>query len=215
MKDRLTKVKFIFIVTLMIIYGCRGQTNDYDRCYKYLNKARKSFNELLLGKENKEIKVDSLISATDIAIECPATRMAAVELKCSILIRWKKYKEGYEFVESLKQEDFKLPYKKQLYWNYFHAYECEANIDTIGRNRYLNSIIKNVSRYILEKNTHSNEIDKEAYYDLFFIKSRVLSSQEFDGQLNILMKKFPNDKEFLEALKSTFYSRNNVTIMAQ
>ncbi|MFL5811336.1 MAG: hypothetical protein ACJ749_17570, partial [Flavisolibacter sp.] len=74
------------------------------------------------------------------------------------------------------------------------------NGNTVLENSYFDSAANCVERYI----DSSPQFNKEAFAELYFIKSLVLSEQAFDAELDSLKIKYPTQEDLFEALKQTY-----------
>jgi hypothetical protein len=186
----------------ILLSSCQGQSLNQNNCISELKNARKAFNYYLINGDTSQSVLITILREIDSSMQCSNTRMASIELKNSILLKLQKYQEGYTFIDSLNENDFKLKYKKQMWSDNFHALYFEEKGDTISRNNYYEKIIAEIQNYIQQEKS-SDMIDKEAYYDLFTIKAKVLNEQELDKEFEDLIKQYPNDKDFIDALKSS------------
>ncbi len=115
----------------------------------------------------------------------------------------KAYKKGYQFIDSLKINDFRLPYKKELSYNYFMAMEYESEGDTVNRDKRFLHTISVIENYIKRK--PQINIDEEACYDLFLIKSKVTGQTQVKQEISQLKQKYPQSIDFLNTLESSLY----------
>lgn len=134
------------------------------------------------------------------SLDCPETRNASVELKISALSILKEYDKGYQFIDSLEEKDFSKSYKKKMQYNFLKALSYESKSNISDRNIYYNKAISEAQAFIDSKKT----IDEEAYYDLFFVKSKILNTKEINSEIDSLKMKYPSDKDFFESLKDSF-----------
>lgn len=215
MRKNVTKRYYIIIcgLFLVLINSCNGQ-HASDSCISQIKNARAAFSYYLMNDDTSQSKLITILSEVDSSMQCSNTKMASIELKISILLKLKEYQAGYAFVDSLKQADFKLPYKKQM-WSYcFQALDYEAKGDTINKNRYFNEAAKKIQNYIRQKNLSPEGIGEEVYYDLFEMKVKILNKEELDKEFNILKNKYPNDKDFIDELSSSIEENGEKSIEA-
>ena len=125
-------------------------------------------------KINEKLLLNKSLNNVEQALKCKETRYKAIDLKISLLILLKKYRNGYKFIDSLSEKDFKKGYKKKMNYNYFLALEYESKADTANRNKYFNEIIAHIQNYIQQENISKDKLNEEAYYDLFSVKAKVL-----------------------------------------
>src|SRR5580658_3903766 len=119
------------IVIILFIYSfssCRGQSNNKDSCIAHLKNARRNINSYYKNSEQALLFV--ALKEVEQSTQCTETRYGAIELKLSLLLILKKYKEGYIYTDSLSESDFKYKYKRQMWHNYFLALNYESNFDT-------------------------------------------------------------------------------------
>ncbi len=193
------------IISVHIIFcisSCNGQSTIGD-CKTGAKNAKSNLNGYY---ENYDpALLNKALYYIEQSMPCKETRLQAVELKMSVLILLKEYKAGYEFIDSLQQSDFSKEYKKKMNLNIFKALEYEANADTVNAYKFYTEAINDLSLYI-EKTNNDKQIDKDAYYDLYFLKSKVLSHGQMEDELEKLAEKYPSYKEFFTVLKSSFNS---------
>lgn len=186
---------------LILLNSCLGQSANVDKCKTSYKKARENFNSYY--KNNDQSLIQEALPNAEQAIQCEQTKYAAIDLKISLLILLKKYKNGHEFIDSLSENDFKVKYKKKMYYNYFIAMEYESNADTVNRDKFLNEIVNSIQNYILAENMPKDKLDEEAYYTLYTIKKRLSSLTQLNNEIDLLKQKYPYEKDFFDALKET------------
>lgn len=192
----------LIVFALFTLNSCNGQAKDKDDCVLHLKNARKSFNSYY--QNNEDSALISALNEVEKSMQCIETRRGAVELKLSLLMLLKKYPEGYKYIDSLTENDFKLSYKKTLAYNYFLASEYESKGDTVMRNKLLNETVSNIQKYIQGENMPDHKINEEAYYDLFLIKSKILTQEQMNVEIALLKRKYPKNKDFFDALEDSF-----------
>lgn len=182
--------------------SCNGQPKIDDCKMNYKN-ANNNLNAYY--QNNEEALLLKALDYTEKAMQCTETRRQAVEKKISLLALLKDHKAGYKFVDSLNENDFAKKYKKAMHYNLFKAFEYESKGDTSSAYKLYTETIKDISNYLqLESNTQK-ALEQEVYYDLFFVKSRILSQKQIDDDLDKLAKEYPSDKDFFMTLKSSFF----------
>lgn len=186
---------FIFACFLT---SCNGQNTNIETCKEHLKKSKTAFNSFYT--QNDQNLLLTALKESELAQDCPETKQASIELKISILSLQKNYNKAYTFVDSLDIKDFTKPYKKDMQSNLFRALDYELKSDLKNRNLYLKKAINEINNFIGDQKV----IDKEAYYDLFFIKSKMLNKNQLEVDIVLLKKKYPNDKSFFELLKESF-----------
>ena len=186
------------MVLACLVSSCNGQNSNVEQCKSHLKSAKKSFNSFYT-EQNQKLLTEAL-KDVELSESCQETRLASIELKLSILSTKKDYQTAYKFVESLDKSDFTKPYRKNMQSNLFKALEYENKSDLKNHKLYLQKATTEIERYINEQKT----IDQEAYYDLFLLKSKILSKSELDADIILLEKQYPADKDFFELLKESF-----------
>ena len=189
---------------LLFLGSCSAQT-ALDHCKESLKNARYKLNTFYKSNDGDLLK--SAVQDAGYSMLCIETRIPAIEIKISLLVLLENFSTGYEFVDSLTENDFAKPYKKIMNSNFFRAMESEANGDTTRGNFFYRVAIKSVEQYLTTTDKKS-QIDKDAYYDLFFLKSRLLSKNEVNNELGLLSKKYPSEKEFFLTLALSFDSQD-------
>jgi hypothetical protein len=171
------KVNLIFFILACFLNSCNGQTTSIDKCQEHLKNAKNAFNSFY--KENNQVDLLTALKESELSQDCPETRKGSIEIKISILSLQKEYKRVYMFIDSLSEKDFTKPYKKFMQSNLFKALDCKSKSDIKNRNFYLNSSISEINIFISKQ----KKIDQEAYYDLFLVKSELLSKDELNLSL--------------------------------
>ena len=62
---------------------------------------------------NTQSLLNESLNDAEGAMNCPETRLGAIELKISLLILLQEFEAGYKFVFSLSEMDFELLYRKK------------------------------------------------------------------------------------------------------
>lgn len=106
--------------------NCIGHSKR-DSCKISYKTARAVLNSYYHSNDQTEL----LTALEDVnrSMQCPETRAASIELKISLLSLLKRFREGYQFVDSLSGSDFEKSYKKKTYSNFFTALEYESMLD--------------------------------------------------------------------------------------
>lgn len=186
---------------LLCSSACNGQ-KEVDDCKEGYRKANKALINYYQNK--RQDLLPAAIADVQQAMECKETRRRAIDLKISLLALSKSYKKGYEFVDSLGQEDFEKKYKKDMHHGFFRAMEYEAKADTNNARKLYAQIIRVIEGSIDEGYGSGKPLDQEMYYDLFLIKSKLLSQSQMGAEIDELGRKHPSDKDFFITLKSSF-----------
>src|SRR5689334_23381861 len=190
----------ISIYVILVFNSCREQPSGED-CRISYRKAKSEFNRYYKNQDTGLL--DSVLYNLSHSMNCKETRLQAVSLRISTLVLLKNYKAGYEFIDTLQGTDFDRPYKKNMYYKLMKALEYENKGDTVNAKSLYSKAINPVNNYIQAK-SNDGQIDQDAYYDLYFIKAKLISQDQIGNEIDGLIKKYPSDKDFLIALKSSF-----------
>lgn len=196
-----------FLVSLSIcafvsmIIGCHDKHARTADCKANLKKASDSLNSYYYS--GKLSSLEASLHYLQQPTECPETRPRAIEMKISIFVLLKEYESGYKFVDSVNDNDFSRPYKREMAMDYFRSLEYESKADSIDRNKTLKEITHNIQDYIKRSANSDTSMDKEAYYDLYLIKAKLYPVNELNKELDSLKIRYPAQSDFIEALKGT------------
>ncbi len=199
------KKVLVLVFTLGIFYfniKCsNGSTvqNQKD-CKMIYNESINHINNFYIKNDKNELQL-SLSKINSYTDFCSEYRNRFYNAKITVLMLMKDFKQGYEFVNTLKVEEFQFAYKKNLYLKTFKALLLEKEGNLIDRNKLFLEITEEISTYLL-----NDQLNKEALSDLFYTKIRF---QEIEGVLNdleIKQKENEQNREFLEILKETLLS---------
>jgi hypothetical protein len=190
----------ISVQIIICLNSCAGQS-PIDDCKIGINNAQRNLNNYYKSKDSTLL--DTSLRYTEQSMLCKETRLRAVELKTSLLVLLRKYKRGYEFIDSLRQDDFSKEYKKRMNYSFLRALEMEANGDTTNAHKLYAEAVNYVNHFI-ETTGKDSQIDQDAYYDLYFIKSRIFTQEQIENELEELAKENPSDRVFFTVLKSSF-----------
>ena len=196
-----------YCLFLILLNSCNGQSN-IDTCKLSYKNARNNLNNYY--KNTDQSLILKALQEVNQSLQCQDTRHKAIDLKISLLAILKMYKNGYQFIDSLNENDFSAKYKKTMNHNYFLALEYEEKSDTANRNKLLNETVANIQNYIRQENMPQGKLDEEAYYDLFFVKKKVMSLEKINAEIDLLKKQYPRDEEFFDALKSSMDEETKV-----
>jgi hypothetical protein len=208
----LTKRKTIYlkkfllvVVSAFILNSCSGQARDTDSCKQNYIRARSKLNSYY--KNSKRSLLIASLNYVDESVKCSATRLASVELKISLLTLLRRYKAGYDYVDSLSEADFKYPYKKKMFYYYLRSLNYKNNFDVNNANRMLSQAGSGIQVYIDEKNLAKSQDLQEAYYDLFFIRQKLVGSKQTAAEIDVAKKQHPELITFLDQLKRTIVGK--------
>jgi hypothetical protein len=191
-----------YLILFALFNSCNGQSKEVEICQVSYKNAKLKLGKY--GQDSDKFLIKEAMKHIDTAINCKETRKKSIELKISLLSILKEYKNAYEFIDSLSEDDFLKKYKKTMQYNFFRALEDESKGDISGRNKYFLEIIKEIESNIKSEYATQKMIDEEAYYDLFFIKSKLLSKQEMKAEIGSLKKQYSDKEDFFDILKESF-----------
>jgi len=179
-----------------IIHSCNGQSRNNDNCEINFKKAR----ELAYVDSVRQSALDSALYLANKCMQCSSIKKSVVDFKISLLVSMKKYEEGIDFIDSLKESDFTYGYKQNLLSKGLKALEYSDKKDTINRNKMYREISGDLEQYIRNKSIGENEF-KEIYTDLFSIKENYLDSNQINSEVEALKNKYPDKKSFFDFFK--------------
>lgn len=183
-----------------IITGCNGQSKNLKDCKAHYQSAKRMSNDYY--RNNNPAMLRSALNEVDKAIQCNETKSKSIELKISLLSLLKEFKVAYEFIDTLKDDNFKYRYKKAMNYNYFRALDYGNKLDTLNSNLFFKKSLKSVQDFI-DKESATTTLNEEAYFDLFFIKKQFESKEKMANEIDSLKKKYPEHEQFFDALKGS------------
>jgi|GEM_PF-2091735 len=183
--------------------GCCGQPKNSDTCISHFKNASAAVSSYQESNDQQFLSV--ALHEVGQSTACTETRQAAVELKISLLMLLKEFREAYVYVDSLNETDFKLKYKKSMWHNYFLASEYGSQLDTVNEVKYFNEAIRAIQNYIQSENKHQGQLDEEAYFDLFNIKKKVATQQQIETEIDSLKGEYPSKRSYFTGLKTTLF----------
>lgn len=195
---------FVQVLLCFLCISCKGQIISDEVCKENLSEALNKYNTYMTLNQDEYLLKESL-DHLESSLLCENAKEVSVELKISILLILNQFVEGEKFVLSLKEDDFKKPYKQQMYFNYFKSKLCKEEICRLSK---LKDIEISIEKYIEEKKI----FEEEVYYDLFLIKNELLSEDQFTEQISESIKQFPYNKDFFETLNATFKEIGKVSL---
>jgi len=133
-------------------------------------------------------------------MKCDSIKAAVVDLKIRLLITLGKFKEGFDFIDSLQVSDFTYPYKKKLNHDNFIALNFESKKDTVSRNLTYRKMASDLKTYINNNSLKSKEF-QEAFTDLSSLTGNLDNSTLSNGQIDSLKLKYPDETKFLDFFK--------------
>lgn len=195
---------FVQVSLCFLCISCKGQVISDEVCKENLSEALDKYNTYMTLSQDEYLLKESLDYLGN-SLLCENTKEVSIELKISILLILNQFVEGEKFLLSLKEDDFKKPYKKQMYLYYFESKLCEEESCRLSK---LKDIEISIEKYIEEKKI----FEEEVYYDLFLIKNELLSEDQFTKQISESIKQFPYYKDFFETLNTTFKETEKVSL---
>jgi hypothetical protein len=169
-----------FGLLILVFCSCNGQSNSNVACKKKFKQAR----DLVYTYPaiTRQSALDSALSLTNECMQCDSIRQAVVDLKITLLVAMKKYQDGINFIDSLKESDFVFAYKKSFTSKALQALDYESKKDTVKRNLIYEEMASNLEQYIKKQNVSDKEF-KEAYTELFAVKDFYLSANQINAEV--------------------------------
>lgn len=189
-------------------------SNKKKDCIGHLRYAQSVYNKHLLNNDTSKKDLLNILVQTNSALECPSTRIGAVELKISILLNLKYYKRGYDFVNSLNIYDFKYSYKKQMWRSFFKAKSYEKKGDYLNQKINFHKAANSVKNYIKSNNIAPDNNGEDIYYDFYELKSKISSKEEVITELKKLKNTYPSNAQFIDALIQTIIYKGDKSTTA-
>jgi len=196
-----------FCCLFALVNSCKGQNQNMDSCKAHFDRAKVKMNSFYKKKETSLLK--QALNDVEQSLQCPETRHEAIELKIGLLSTSKQYKTAYEFINSLGVADFKYKYEKEMDYNFFRALDYESKSDTANQKIYLNKAKRTVTKYIKEENSHTNNLDYNAYYYLFLFMKKTGDVQQINSKADSLKKKNPSSAALIDGLRNVFVNDNS------
>jgi hypothetical protein len=195
---RLLNIACVAIICSLLLAECKGQSTQSSDCKLEYSRARQSLNNFYRNNDQTQLTVS--LAEVDSALPCKETNVKAVDLKITLLLLLKRYKEGYEFVKGLDSAAFYKPYQKMMKENWFMAHVYEEKGDTAARDGLYRKIVGGVENYIESENETNKPFDEVAYSDLLFVQGQFERSKAID-EIGRLEKKFPAEKDFFDGVR--------------
>ncbi|GHU86932.1 hypothetical protein FACS1894153_4590 [Bacteroidia bacterium] len=128
------------------------------------------------------------------SIDCNSFKYKVFNTKITLFLLLNEYSAGIEYVKTLDTADFHKEYQKNMYLKSFEAMLCEAQGDTVKRNKFYIEIIAEIQSY-LDKNAN-----QETLADLFTVKSKIETKAEIIKEIELLKTTGKYNNDFLNAL---------------
>lgn len=193
--SRINKISIIPFFVLFLC-SCNGQSNCYEDC-------QKKFGEIIKLSSSEPTRQSALDSAMELAnecMQCDSMKKAIVEIKIRLFATMKKYHEGIEFIDSLKESDFIFGYRQKFWIQSLKATEYESEKDTVNRDLIYKEMVNDMEQYIKERNINDTEF-KDIYTMLFAVKEKYLDANQINEEIEELKNKYPDKQSFLDFLK--------------
>lgn len=188
----------ILTFILFCISSCHGQNSNTERCRSELKKAQSSINFYYQTMEPKYLS--GSINNLNVALDCFETKKSAIGLKIEVLRILGLYDKGASFVDSLDQRDFDFEYERSMNYLYFLALFEGSKGNYQRKDSFISKCIMDINAFI-EKNVTEKEFNEKVFVDLFSIEKDQGRDTKIESEINSFALKFPNRKEFFEALK--------------
>lgn len=180
--------------------SCGQPSKGMDNCKAYYISARKKLNIYYTKKDTTLLRASS--SDLNHSLLCPETRIAAVELKLSLLSLLKDYSGGCEFIKSLDETDFNVAYKKEMDYALFKGLQYEGKQDTVNSKKYFYEGATAIRLYLNQSGLEvKNPKFEEAYYNLFLMEQHFEPIALIEKEIDSLMIKYPEQDKFWTLLR--------------
>lgn len=190
------RILALLSVGLLLFYSCHISHDKEIICQHKFKKA----SELAYDNPTNKQALDSALTILNTCMQCDSIKKSVVDLKLRLLITIGKFKEGADFVDSLKSSDFEYPYKRKLYYDNFIALNFALNKDTASRDSVSREMTNDLEKYIKDNKLASREF-QEAYLDLFSFKENFLDSAKINQEVDSLKRRYPDNERFFDYLK--------------
>ena len=190
------RILALLAIGQILFYSCHISHDKEIICQHKFKKA----SELAYNNPTNKVALDSALTILNNCMQCDSIKKSVVDLKIRLLITIGKFKEGADFVDSLKSSDFVYPYKRNLYHDNFIALDFALIKDSIRRDSVFREMANRLENYINENKLESKEF-QEAYLDLFSIKENFLDSTIINQEVDSLTRKYPDNAQFFDFLK--------------
>ena len=189
------------LLLILFALSCKQNTAEHSTdCDKTFKSASSQLNEYYL--QNDREKLLMALSEIQLTIDsCREYKDRLGNLKLTVLALLKEYEWASAFVDSVDESKFDVPYKKDMYVNTYKALSFEQSGDTIERNKYLQKVVDEIEAYSLNKT-----FSRDVIYDLYFTKAMFEPKDSLLLEIDQLKSEYPDELEFLEALKETVAS---------
>jgi hypothetical protein len=209
------KSYIVVLTAIVAVYlffaGCTRRQPSHADCKSHLRNALVNLNDYY--RSNKTSSLQKSLENANESVKCPETRRNSIDIKISVLELLGRYQSGYEFIDSLKEDDFHARYMKKVNYNYFRALDYESNQDTTSSKRILQETISDIQIYINKESLPADSVDEDAYLNLFMIKKKLLDTFQIGSQIDSLKKVFPKSTNYFNTLRNTILE--NASVISQ
>lgn len=195
------KILFTKVFIVLLLASCKGQNKLDERCSESFNNAGKIMNSYAITYDKSNLR--NALSSLDTSMNCKSTKLKSIDLKITIYSLLEDYENGAKFINSLGEDDFDKPYKKNFYAGIFKAEQLNSKGDTAsGKSIYIQ--LQTTIKGLLQDSNKLKTLSKtDLYNSLVFVLSKYLSSSEIIMELNKLQNQFPQDSTLIVGLKET------------
>jgi hypothetical protein len=198
MKQRI-KYKLLvasFALGQFLFYSCRLPHDREIICEQNFKMA----SDLAYSNPTNKASLDSSLTLVNRCMQCDSIKTAVVEFKIHLLITLGKFKEGFDFLNSLEVSDFIYPYKRKFNKDNFIALNFASTKDTISRDMTYRNMVTDLERYISSNTLKSKEF-QEAFTDLNALTENLNNSSVSKRQIDFQKLKYPGEAKFLDFFK--------------
>ncbi|RYY54300.1 MAG: hypothetical protein EOO09_14815 [Chitinophagaceae bacterium] len=189
----------IFLMLSLFFSACEPDSAD---CKSFFKEGSRQLNLYYQSKQERHL--DSSLIYFNNAIQCDNFKAAAIEQKIGILILLKDFSKASQFVDSLESNVFLKPYTKEMYLSMLNGYKSAARGDSVGYRMQIKSAVQLLEKFI-KLSPDKKKVDQQAYYDLFFLTSKIYPKLEIQNEADRLAGLYPSDADFFNSLKNTFF----------
>jgi len=182
-----------FLVYFFILFNIISCSQKERACETKLKKALQ-----ITSRHYSDINSPSLDSALNLINEsliCDTLRKSKVEWKLRILITLQRFTEAAQFTDSLKEDDFRFGYQKELMRKDILARQFNLINDSSKRDSIYLDMTLYLKRHINSHDLNSKEFE-EAFTDLYSIKQNFLDTIILRKEIDSLKKVYPDKERF-------------------
>ena len=180
----------------ILFYSCHISHDKEIICQNNFKKA----SELAYSNPSNKVALDSALLILNRCMQCDSIKKSVIDLKIRLLITLGKFKEGSEYIDSLKPTDFEYSYKKKLSRDNFIALNFASIKDTFSRDNTYRQMTTDLNKFINSNKLNSKEF-QEAFTDLFILKENLVDTVLINREIDSLKIKYPDNAKFLDFFK--------------